>query len=202
MNKLILVSCCFALNIAPSELYSQGTIVFNNLSNNDPSPAAPANGLVFLNINSSWSPLNEDVNFQLVAGPNGLDMHVLHTWLIGDGSAAGITTGSGHFADPTGSIFSIPGVNAGSPAVVAIEAWAGNYPSMSSALAAGEQSGIVIFSSQTGGNGAVPVSMIGMPALGLSIVPEPSALAIGLLGVGFFARCYRVRIRRSLTNYF
>ncbi len=94
-------------------VHAQGLIAFNNLANDNPSFSADTGGLVYL-----WNPglelLNQDVNFQLSAGPTPDSLTPIATWLLSDGSAKGIATGAGHFADPSGATYAIPGVSPGS----------------------------------------------------------------------------------------
>ena len=184
MKNLIPIVSFSAFCLASLEVYPQGTIVFNNLSNSNPSPTAAANGLVFLpNADFSLSLLNQDISFDLTAGPNAAFQQTIHEWLVSDGSARGIATGGGHFADPSGSIFTIPGVAPGGTAWVEIFVWAGNYPTALAAMQDGAPIGIVSFQNTTGGGAAPPASLVEMPALVLTpFIPEPSSLAIGLLG--------------------
>jgi hypothetical protein len=200
MRNLILFVCC-ALGLAPTAVYPQGTIMFNNLSNTDQSPAATTGGLVFyLDPSTPYSLLNKDVNFVLLAGPSLSQQQVIHTWLVGDGSARGIVTGPGHFADPTGRIFTIPGIAAGGTAFLTIDAWAGNYPTGLDAMWAGAPVGSVSFGTTTGGAGAPPPSLVWMPAFVISVIPEPSVLAIGLAGGILLTLHRRNLLRRRQTS--
>lgn len=153
---------------------AQGTIAFNNLGN--------TTGLVSINYGSGWGLLNEDVNFALVAGPNGAALQLIHEWLLSDNSAKGISVGGGHFADPSGGVFAIPGVPAGASAIVEVLAWAGNYDRLIDASAAGLPTGNVVFRNPTGGNGTPASSLVGMPALEMTWIPEPSSLTLALVG--------------------
>jgi hypothetical protein len=174
-----------SIGIAAGNAYAQGTIIFNNLSNGDPSPVAKSGGLVFLSsgFGSNVTPLNQDVNFMLVGGPSFSDAQVLSTWLVSDGTAKAIVTGPGHFADPAGTVFAVPGVAAGGTAFLSVAGWVGNYSTFQQAQAAGAPFGEAFFQSSTGGGGAPPVSMVGMPALVISGVPEPSTFAIAAAGL-------------------
>jgi hypothetical protein len=174
---------------------AQGTIAFNNLANNDPFIGAKSGGLVFLYGSSGWGLLNEDVNFELEAGPNGAisSMQPIHTWLISDGSAKGIAVGGGHFADPSGGTYVIQGVPVGYNALIDIYAWEGNFGNYMDAVAAGEPNGFVTFYNRTGGAGT-PASLVNMPAFGLSVIPEPASLALFLAGAGALLLWHRRRV--------
>jgi hypothetical protein len=175
-----------ALSSLPSGLHAQGTIVFNNSANTDASPTAKSNGLAFL-LNS---PLAQDVNFQLYAGSSQPTESLIHSWLITDGTAKGIVTSPGHFSDPAGSVFLIPGVASGQPAVVLIAAWTGNYPSFLSAEEAGAEFGVASFQYTAGGSGVPAQSLLNMPALDLAAIPEPSPTALAIVG------CLLVALKR------
>ncbi len=168
---------------------SQGTIEFNNLANQDASPGAANGGLVFLAPGLYLPPpvskpvlADQDMNFQLLGGPNAQMLQPIHTWLLSDNSAKGIIVGPGHFADPSGGVYAIPGVQAGTPAMLQILAWQGSYDSLAAAaraLAPYGWSGP--FWNPTGGGGASASSLVDMPAL-IVYVPEPSSLTLALVG--------------------
>ncbi len=166
---------------------SQGTIVFNNLANQDASPGATSGGLVFLAPVMDTRDavlMSEDINLQLWGGPNAQMLQPIHTWLLSDNSAKGIIVEGGHFADPSGGVYAIPGVQAGTPAMLAVDAWLGNYDSLAAAAAANEGLTIghtVPFWNPTGGGGASASSLVDMPAL-VVYVPEPSSLTLVLVG--------------------
>jgi len=179
---------------------AQGTIAFNNLANNDPSMDAQSGGLVHIWTGSdlSFELLNGDINFELYESSTAdfSSLRPVHTWLLSDGSASGISVGGGHFADPSGGVYTIPGVAPGSEVYIGIAAWTGNYTSYEGAVAAGIQTaGIVHFWNPTGGGGTPAASMVGMPALEVpAFVPEPAPLALFLAGAGALLRWHRRRV--------
>ena len=134
-------------------------------------------------------------NFELIGGTTGPTLQSLHTWLISDGSARGIAVGGGHFADPGGGTYVIPGASPGGDAILIIRAWVGNYGSwIAAANAPGEEPmGEVIFHNPVGGGGAPAASLVGMPALNLSSIPEPSPLAL-LAGAAAAVLAWRRRV--------
>jgi hypothetical protein len=154
------------------EAHAQGTIMLNNLANSDASLIARTNGLASISwgTNNVWSLLNQDVNFQLWAGPNLASLQLIHTWLLSDGSAKGISLGGGHFADPTHAAYSIFGVEAGRTVFVQIYAWPGDYDRIGDASGRGLPIAAVAFQNPSGGNGVAPMSLVGMPALFMSVV--------------------------------
>src|SRR5437016_12694831 len=101
MNRLIMITAvlCVALKLGGGA-YAQGTIAFNNLGTN--------NGLVFIYPEhfsvAGGRPLDQDLNFGVLAGANAGALMLQHAWLLSDGSAKGINVGPGLFADPTAAI--------------------------------------------------------------------------------------------------
>ena len=180
---------------------AQGTIAFNNLANNDPTMAAQSGGLVHMWTGSdlSFELLNADINFALYESRTAdfSSLYPVHTWLLSDGSASGISVGGGHFADPSGGVYTIPGVAPGSEAYIGIAAWTGNYTSYEAALAAGSMTACLVqFWNPTGGGGTPAASMLGMPALDVPhfVVPEPAPLALFLAGAGALLLWHRRRV--------
>jgi hypothetical protein len=200
MRTLTVQLLAVVLGLSTSGLHAQGTIVFNNLGNSDPSPYAQTSGLVFLADSSSFFLLNQDLNFELLAGPSTPSVSLIHSWLISNGTAKGIATGSGHFADPTGTTFLVPNVAANQPAIVEINTWVGNYPTFLSAREAGAPSSIIVFQYTTGGGGAPAPSLLIMPALVIGGIPEPSAEVIALLGVVVFGIARRTPASRIVPT--
>ncbi len=162
--------------------HAQGTIVFNNLANSDPSPSAQSGGLVYMRGPSGWGLLNADINFELFGGVTLPSLQPIHTWLISDGSARGIAIGGGYIADPSAGTYVIPGAAAGGDAILLILAWAGNYDNWDAATRAGTPIAATFFYNPVGGGAGPPASLVGMPALGLASIPEPSLLALLVAG--------------------
>ncbi len=186
--------------------HSQGTVVFNNLANSDTSAGATSGGLVFLAPGLYLPPpvsqpvlADADMNFQLLGGPNAQMLQPIHTWLLSDNSAKGIVVGLGHFADPSGGVYVIPGVQAGAPAMLEILAWQGDYGSRAAADSAGAPYGVAgPFWNPTGGGGASASSLVDMPAL-VVYVPEPSSLTLVLVG-GVILALLGPRARRRFAE--
>ncbi len=188
--------------------HAQGTIAFNNLANNNSSMYAKSGGLVYFYDPPNapwplgWGLLNKDLNFSLYAGPTGdfYGRQPLHTWLISDGSASGIVVGGGRFADPSGGVYTIPGVAPGSAAFIRIEAWTGDYDRWELAAVTGESIGSLAFRNPTGGAGTPAASLVDMPSFNIGVmelipsIPEPSSLALLSLGAAALLARYKRRV--------
>ena len=80
----------------------------------------------------------------------------------------------------------MPGIPAGTAATVILRAWSGDY---ATALIRGESAPLTI--SALGGVNPVTGAIVPTPDLSGLVVPEPTALALGLLGAA--ALLYRRR---------
>ena len=179
----VLFAAFLSANVA-LELNAQGYIAFNNLP--------PANGLVYL---ASDIPggllLNQDVNFELFVGASPFNKQSIHKWLVSDGSASGINVGPGQFADPSDSVFEIPGVRLGGTAYVELWAWIGDFTTFQAALRVGA-AGTTAFPNPTGTFDSAP-GLTGMQSFVIGI-PEPSVLVLAGAGVIALLACRRRRV--------
>ncbi len=163
---------------------AQGTIYFDNLGNNNPSLTATTGGLVWIAVTpeSPYTLLNQDINFELLAGPDAAHLSSVATWLVSDGSASGICVGNGQFRNPTGQPLAVlPYVLVG-PATFEIRAWAGLFPTYGHTGLEGDTGPFL----NPVGDGTVNVpALTGMPALRLppNLIPEPSTVAVAALGL-------------------
>jgi hypothetical protein len=187
MKKLILSAALLA-GMAASVL-AQGMVYFDNSNNTSPSPTATSNGLFFIQLAGTTSPvlLNQDVNAVLLGGSSATTMSTLATLLLSNGTGTGDITfyGNGVFSDPNLLGYAVPGVSSGL-ATFQIEAWTGNFSSLAAAQAAGGYytGTSAIFTSAVGGaagTGLAPKSLDGMAAVVLT-VPEPGTFALAGLG--------------------
>ncbi len=146
--------------------------------------------------------MNKDLNFSINVG-SSTDIYNRppdHTWLISDGSASGIVVGGGRFADPSGGVYTIPGVAPGSAAFIRIEAWTGDYDRWELAVVTGESIGSLAFRNPTGGGGSPAASLVGMPSFNIGVmelipsIPEPSSLALLSLGAAALLARYKRRV--------
>ena len=149
-----------AVMAAASGLRGQGLIKFNNLATNS--------GVV-----TYYSTLlSQDVNMQLYGGPSFSTAKNIHTWLLSDNSANGINVAPGRFADPSGGVYAVPGVEPGELAYVEIVAWAGDFNSYSGATTAGAPIGAIQFIMLTGA-AETARNLTNMPAWSLSALEIP-----------------------------
>lgn len=146
-----------------SGLHGQGLIKFNNLATNS--------GMVFY-----YSVLlSQDVNMQLRGGASFSSVKNIHTWLLSDNSANGINVAPGRFADPSGSVYAVPGVEPGELAYIEIAAWVGDFNSLNDAVTAGAPIGAIQYIMETGAAGAAP-SLTNMPVWGLGALETPAVV--------------------------
>lgn len=175
MKRLILLPLGLAVAAAlPATLYGQGTLVFNNLGTN--------NNLVFVNRGHGglMIPLDQDLNFDLLAGSEPTNMQRLHAWLLGDGTAKGINVAPGRFADPSDGVYAVPGVAPGAVATVMVRAWGGYYDEYNDNPRQ-TGSGKTVFTMPTGKPGLPLPGLLWMPELAVSPLPVPvSPLTLGI----------------------
>jgi hypothetical protein len=163
--------------------YGQGTLVFNNLGAN--------NGKVGVAnlVDGQVGPprlLDQDLNFRLVIYPFKLGGSPLfeRSWLLSDGTAKGINVGPGLFADPSHSVFVLPGNTPGTGITVLMYVWEGNFPTLDDAVIAGAGTANAGFPMLTGSIEAPPVSLDRMPIIGITLkgVPEPQTVSLAIFG--------------------
>jgi hypothetical protein len=101
------------------------------------------------------------------------------------GAGAGVWRG-------TPNPIAVPGIALGGSGVAQLWAWDSSYNSFSAAMAAGKAGKSAVFAITTGGQGeppAVPGNLVNFKSF--SLIPEPSTIALGLLGAAsllFFRR--------------
>lgn len=190
MNKTA-ISCWIGLLAMGLTRFSaaQSTIYFDNVGNSNPSLTATASGLVWIAVTpeSPYTLLNQDLNFELLAGPDADHLTTVATWLVSDGSANGICAGNGQFRNPTGQPLAVlPYVLVGSPVTLEIRAWAGTASTYGHYGLEGDTGPFL----NPVGNGAVNVpTLTGMPALRLppNLIPEPSTVVLAGLALVILA---------------
>ena len=185
MKKLIL-STLLAVGFAGS-VFAQGAAFFDMSNNTSQSPTATTGGLWFVSTGGNTSLLNVDVNAVLYGSATQTGTFApLATLLLSNGTASGDITffGAGQFQDQSGVPYSVTG--AGTSAFFYIQAWEGNFNTLSAAELAGvpvyDGSVNGIFSNPTAVSPAPAPAMTGNPAIVLAVVPEPGTFA--LLGLG------------------
>ncbi|MHB8521556.1 MAG: PEP-CTERM sorting domain-containing protein [Limisphaerales bacterium] len=172
MKKLITVA---AFLVATMGAYAQGTVSFGNLNSQAGinAPVFDADGV---------TKLNNTFMAQLYAGPVGGSLAAI-------GSPVAFT-GSGYVLGPALAIPTVaPGVNANG-IVKAWNASAGATFEAASLVAGAHRGQSALLTFATGGVGippSTPGSLTGLTSFNLGIVPavpEPTTLALGLLGAG------------------
>lgn len=164
---------------------AQGWISIDNVPNSNLSPAATSGGLFWIETSSGPVLMSQDFNLAAFGGTDLNDLALLATFLLSDGSAVGATTqlGSGFFLPQRSAVYQVPGtVRYPLSVFVQLQAWTGDYSSYAAALAGGAATAeSPVFSTPAAGGPDSARSLTGMPAMILT-VPEPSALALILLG--------------------
>jgi hypothetical protein len=192
MKKLILsfLIVLSAIVGAYAQFNPIGTVSFDSLNAN---PAATLSstsfGLVFTGTSNNPIPLNQNINLALLGGPNAGSLSLIAALTFANGLAQGDNTllqVPGAFQDPSGAVYSVPGVPGGGIGFFEVEAWLGNdvtYAQAVGDLSPNGSSGI--YSGFTGNGGippSIPVSIgDGMPSF-LVTTPEPTTLALCGLG--------------------
>lgn len=185
MKKLLLVGVTLA-TVASLSAWAQGTVSFNNRI------SSTVNAQITLQ--GGGLPDGATFSAQLWAGPDAGS-------LVAIGSPTPFRTGAaaGFW---TGATLSIPGVGAGQIAVMQARAWfngGGTYATYQSAVAAGQLAGESgLFNISLGGDpggGGLPIvtpNILGNADNGTGLpenmsafvlVPEPSTIALGVLGL-------------------
>lgn len=186
MKKLLLtLVACMAVSATG---FSQGQVNFNNRVAN---PSAPGTFLVdapVSNVGGLTRLEGPSYMVQLYAGPSGTAEAALTP--VGDALPFRAGAGAGYInvtgVDPNRVI---PGVAAGAQATIQLRAWdVASGASWDVALIRGESN---IFAVTTGGGLDLPANLVGLQSFNLAIVPEPSTIALGL--VGFAALMFRFR---------
>ena len=176
MKKLLTaVAFCLAAQFA----YSQGTVVFNNRD--------LANGIdarIFL---PGGTAAGSSIVVQLWGSAPGGSLAAIGAAVpLRDGAGAGYINSTGQ--DLTRAI---SGVAAGAAAQVQIRAWSiadgATYAAASLVNGALIGSSAILNLSSTGGAGSppsLPAPLIGLQGFTMTVVPEPSVIALAVIGAG------------------
>lgn len=148
------------IGLSAFSLNAQGLVRVDNLSTNS--------GV----LNYYNDLMRQDFNLQLLGGVNFSSLQIIHTWLIRDGSAIGISVAPGRFADPRATSYIIPGVQAGDLAYIQLLAWAGEFTNYNDSFTAGAPGGQVTFYNPTGNSASVP-DLVKMPTWGIAALETP-----------------------------
>ncbi len=195
--KKRLLTTAFAASLV-NAVYGQAIIV-GNTYNNSVDSAATSNGLVWTNNLGHmglYDGFDYDLGITIYGGSSTTSLNLITTILPNPGSSQYTGFDYGTFL-PTGLPFEfdVPNVAPGGMAWIKLELWAwqpaagggagGPYTSFETAQAGGALWGEALFQNPTGslvGSPPIPPqSLYRMPAL--TLAPEPSTLALGLLGL-------------------
>lgn len=191
--KKLLLACATLFSVVSVSLgqgtanFANGTIPANFITTNTPSGSGPIQGL-------------NQYRIGLYAGSQGTAASALT--LVGLATNAPISAFAGQFnANPAGGFFQVPGFASGTTIAFQVRAWtlAAGLDYESALTAAGANPSYLVGASALGettlGGGATPPgTLFGTNpgnvtgfAISPSIVPEPSSIALGLLGLGAIA---------------
>jgi len=193
MKKLILsVTALAACSVGA---YAQGTVTFDGSNNSNTSPTATSGGQVFINgVIDKATDINAELLYSSTGGAGTFSPVVtlllsssftITTPALGQiGAAAGDISGEGNgtLLDLSGQTYVIPNIASSTAAFFEVEGWLGNsstYPPAGS-VAEGTSG---VFSAVLSGSNPPYANIIGMPALNLVAVPEPSTLAMAGVGL-------------------
>lgn len=158
---------------------AQGTVNFNNAPS-----AVGGTGARIFDVDGTTALAGTAFLAQLYAGPTADSLAPI-------GATLTFRTGAGAgFVDTAaGTARTIGSVAAGAVATIQVKAWeAASGATYEAALAAGGKTGFSnVITVTTGGAGeppSLPANLTGLTSFQLTIIPEPSTIALGLLGVG------------------
>jgi hypothetical protein len=157
MKKLLTIAACFCA-LTAFNAYAQGTIAFGNrVTGVLDAPVFDVGGTVKL---------------------EGPAMAQLYLGATPVGAPVAFRTGAGAGYWPTTSV-TLPGVAAGAVAQVQVKAWK-DAASFEAAAIKGESGVLSITTGGAGSPPTLPANLVGLTSF--TLVPEPSMIALGLLG--------------------
>jgi len=179
MKKLALLAALTLMGLsARCFAAAEATVLLNNFDSN--------NAILFMSGGSAVpGPLTANINVQLLGGPSATQLQPV----IPTGGGNGVIPLSALAGFFDGGVGVVPGVAASATATFELKAFVGTDPTVASAVTSAS------WTQATGSwdPAAVPPSPPGGPSLqnpaGLTVggappVPEPSTIALGLLGLG------------------
>lgn len=180
MKKLLLLACSL---LAAVSVYAQGTVNFAN-------GAAGVNApIYYISPPTLASAGNGPWAAMLFAGPAGTAADALSSTIV-SGSSSVLGTTPGYVL---GGARTITGIASGSQATLQIRAWntqqwGSAYPTAATLDGTTPGFGYSTPITITLGGGATPTpNMVGLTSFNIAPVPEPSSIALGLLGLGAVA---------------
>ena len=177
MKKLMLSALLVG---AVAAAYGQGQVQLNNLDNTSSTVSSTTGGQFYLN----GALINQDFNVVFLAGSTAGNQTVLASF-IGAGAVGDNLFGQGTFFDASGQSYPVAGVPSGN-AVFTIQAWIGSATDFASATTKGTVTYNQRVSDSTASPPPTAPSLVDMPSVNLTAVPEPSTFA---LAVWVLLRC-------------
>jgi MYXO-CTERM domain-containing protein len=194
MKKILLLAALVGMAVTS---FGQGVVQFNNKVSAS-GVDAPITGVTGAKIDESLTPGYRAALYGIVGSIPGsdsaLDNQILvssigsgNTWVnFRTGAAAGYINTAGD----AGRMFASGGFSA--TVTVQVRAWFGNYSTYEAARAAGApigKSNMVQMTTTTSATDTSVPAIVGLQ--GFQVVPEPSSIALGLLGLGAIAMIRR-----------
>jgi len=176
MKKIIAIACMLAGIAAYA---ADGTVNFNNRVGS--SPNFTVNAPIF-DLDGATKLAGTGYLAQLYGGASEATLAA-----VGVAVPFRTGTGAGYFNPAPDATRAIPGITPGTAAAIQVRAWdASKGATYEAALAAGGATGkSLTLTIPTGGVGeppSLPADLVGLQSFSLTIVPEPTTLALGLLG--------------------
>jgi hypothetical protein len=168
-------------------VFAQGQFALNNILNTSVDPFATSNGLFWLSTGGAPALINQDFNAAFYAGTDPSSLTLIAAFLLSDGSAINDNAfGAGTFIEVPLKVHKIPG--AFISAFFQIQAWTGNFDTYAAAISGGAPAAqSPVFVNPLNIPPGATTGLDQMPAMVLSVVPEPSV--ISLLALGGTAIC-------------
>jgi len=180
MKKQIL-TCLLAAGVSTAVF---GQSVFIDLTSNSGALGATSNGLLY---KDGALLAGGTVNVTLLGGLTAGTVTSVVASLTGANACIVPIPGAAY--DLAGMSYAVPGLAANTAGFFEAQWWIGGAASYAAAVTAKDYAGTSgVFTQATGGGGApptVPPGLVGMPSVNLtaSVVPEPSAMVLGALGL-------------------
>jgi hypothetical protein len=156
--------------------YAQGYLVLNNIDNSSSAPStATSGGLFFLDTGNGPQLITQDFNAVFFIGPASGPTTTFS--FVGAAAGEDNVFGPGYFFDLSGNSYPIPAVPKGS-CTMTIQAWLGPADSYVSATTRGTATFQQRVADSTALPPPVPPSLVDMPSIVLTQIPEPNTFAL------------------------
>ncbi|MCL5098327.1 MAG: PEP-CTERM sorting domain-containing protein [Candidatus Omnitrophica bacterium] len=170
MKKLVLIVACM---LASAAAYAQGTVNFSNYA-----PASGVNAPIYY-IDGVTKLAGTAYMAQLYAG---IDAGSLAA--VGDPLAFRTGAGAG-FLVASSAPYTIPGIGGGATATLQVRAWeVATGATWDAAQVRGQSDTFQLALGNAGQPPTPPADLVGLKSFNLAAIPEPSTIALGILGAG------------------